>query len=464
MIDGNEAAWDPLVSVYITNHNYARFIQQAIQSVLDQSMRDYELIIIDDGSTDHSRDIIEGFSDLPHVKIIYQEQKGLNVTNNIALRVARGRYLIRLDADDYLDPNALLVLSTAMEADPELGLIFPDYYMVDVDGHILSLERRHDFDREVSLFDQPAHGACTMIRKESLLSVGGYDEGYSCQDGYDLWIKFIDKYRVTNVNLPLFYYRQHGSNLTRNEDRLLDTRAAMKRKAVEEKHPFLRALAMIPVRGVRHDPGCIALRELGGRPTLDRLLDACSSAESVVGVVVTSSDEAVEEYVTFLAKSGADVTFVRRPDELARMNVPLDRTAELVLADPRVQTLNAEVLVTLSPYAPFVRAKSIDEGVHNLTIFDADSSVGVRPESALLFRHTGHGMEPILDQSQFTRLEREALWRNTGSLYVDRVRSVEENGALAHRRVSHVVLSPREAHSIGSEFDWEIAEFLAQRG
>ena len=100
-------AHSPLVTVYITNHNYGRYIEQAIQSVLRQTQRDFELIIIDDGSTDNSREVIERYAEHRQVVTIFQQNKGLNVTNNIALRAARGKYVMRLDADDYLDDHAL---------------------------------------------------------------------------------------------------------------------------------------------------------------------------------------------------------------------------------------------------------------------------------------------------------------------------------------------------------------------
>src|SRR5437867_4568566 len=92
----------PLVTVYITSHNYGQFIYESIESVLNQTMKDYELIIIDDGSTDNSRDIIAQYDGRANMQVIYQQQKGLTVSNNIALRLARGKYLMRLDADDYL--------------------------------------------------------------------------------------------------------------------------------------------------------------------------------------------------------------------------------------------------------------------------------------------------------------------------------------------------------------------------
>ena len=97
----------PLVTVYITkNYNYGSYIKEAI-SVLNQSFKDIELIIIDDGSSDNSREIIESYMQLNHVRVIFQKIKGLNITNNIAMRLARGKYLVRLDADDYFREDAI---------------------------------------------------------------------------------------------------------------------------------------------------------------------------------------------------------------------------------------------------------------------------------------------------------------------------------------------------------------------
>lgn len=163
----------PLVTIYITNYNYGKYIKQAIDSVLSQTLDDFELIIIDDGSTDNSKEIIESYSGRSNVQIVYQQNKGLNVTNNVALKLATGKYIVRLDADDFFEKNALQVMTNVLEGDDDLGLVFPDYYLVDEDGNVLHTERRHSFDEDVTLLDMPAHGACTMIRKSFLQILGG---------------------------------------------------------------------------------------------------------------------------------------------------------------------------------------------------------------------------------------------------------------------------------------------------
>ena len=102
--------FSPLITVYITNFNYGRYLNKSIKSVLSQTYLNYELIIIDDGSTDNSKNIIEKYRHLKNVKIIYQKNRGLNFTNNIALNLSRGKYITRLDADDWLDENFLQVM------------------------------------------------------------------------------------------------------------------------------------------------------------------------------------------------------------------------------------------------------------------------------------------------------------------------------------------------------------------
>ena len=161
----------PLVSVYITNHNYGSYLKKAIQSVLNQTLKNFELIIIDDGSTDNSKKIINSYKKNNKIIKIFQKNRGLTVSNNLALRLSKGKYIMRLDADDWLDNNALEVMSNTLERSPNIGLVFPDYFEVDRSGRIINLVRRHDF-KKVKLRDQPAHGACTLIRKDCLEKSG----------------------------------------------------------------------------------------------------------------------------------------------------------------------------------------------------------------------------------------------------------------------------------------------------
>ena len=106
---------DPLVTIYITNYNYGKYLQKSIESVLNQTFKNFELIIIDDGSTDSSKSIISKFKNNSKIRVVYQKNKGLNQSNNLALKISKGRFIIRLDADDWLDIRALEILVNAID-------------------------------------------------------------------------------------------------------------------------------------------------------------------------------------------------------------------------------------------------------------------------------------------------------------------------------------------------------------
>lgn len=451
-----------LVSVYITNYNYASFLRQSIESVLQQTLSDFELLIIDDGSTDNSRDIIESYRNVPNVIIINQQNRGLNVTNNIAMRASHGKYLMRLDADDFLDPHALMILSDALERDQELGMVFPDYFLVDEYGNVLNIERRNSFKDGVSLMDMPAHGACTMIRKSYLESVGGYDEEFMCQDGYELWIKFSTRYKVLNVPTPLFYYRQHGKNLTSNEQRILTTRFRIKEKHLEKDaitKPI--AVAILPVRETPVNSGNLALKSLGSKNVLQCKIDELIQAKNISLLVVSSPAEEVEELVARLYGNNPKVKFHKRDKSLARLNTGLVETIDTVLNFDPVAKLSPEVMVTASVEFPFVTAPEYDDAINTLVLFNTESLITVRADNNVFYQHHGSGMEAILGMDKFSKLEREILYRYAGGVIVTRTSAFRKSKSLITGVVGHTIISQKSAHRIQTAFDLQVAERIA---
>lgn len=448
----------PKITVYITNYNYGKYIKQAIESVLEQTLQDFELIIIDDGSTDDSKAIIEQYKDLPQVKIIYQQNRGLNITNNIALRASKGKYIMRLDADDYLEPSALLVMSNLLEQDPELGLVFPDYYMVDANGKILEVHQRHDFKHKVSLLDQAAHGACTMIRTAFLSNLGGYNESYTCQDGYELWVKFTQNYKVQNVNVPLFYYRQHGNNLTSNEQRILRTRARINANYIEEGAITIRGLGVIPVRDGKQS---IGFKMLKGQSLLDRKIQDAIACKQLKTVVVTAASDYVRDYLEEHYKDEPKLQFIHRPEALTRLNTTLTDSISHVLdaVDPDGTAFDAIAILALE--YPLLSTFQMDDAINTMFLFGSDSLISVRLENSMFFQHHGEGMIPILNQNRFTKLEREALYRHVGGITVVKRPSFDkEQESLLVGKVGHMIVDQVASSGIFSKLDLEIAAYL----
>ena len=450
----------PLVSIYITNFNYGQFIKKAIDSVLNQSYSNIELIIIDDGSTDHSKEIIESYQHHPTIQIIYQTNRGLNVTNNVAIRASNGKYIMRLDADDFLDASAIEKMTGVLETHPEIGLVFPDYYYIDEEDQIIGQEKRHDFDNEVTLYDQPAHGACTLIRKDNLIAVGGYNESYNCQDGYELWVKFINHFKVTNYSEPLFYYRQHGKNLTRNENRILDTRASINANYIKSQRQETATLAIIPVRGNEKDAAFI---KLNGVSLLERKIEAAMHAENIKKIVISSPNQKVEYLLNEFKNNNKPIEFHHRKSEQARYNTTLNPAVDEILQLEIKAGNNYAAIVILTVEYPFVPPHKIDDAIHTLLLFGSDALIGVRADNSVFYQHHGDGLHPIMNRDKYTKLEREALFKQVGGINVVKTSSFEKSKAVITGKIGHMVMDQRSSLGIFSDFDLEMAQLIANK-
>lgn len=448
-----------LVTVYVTNFNYGKYIQQAIASVFNQTFTDWELIIIDDGSTDNSSEIIDQYTAHPKVKVIYQKNRGLNVTNNIAIRASKGKYIMRLDADDYLDQNALLVMANKLENSEDLGLVFPDYFLIDKEGEILNIERRNSFKENVSVLDQPAHGACTMIRKSSLESVGGYDEEFGCQDGYELWVKFTAKFKVENIETPLFYYRQHGKNLTSNETRILNTRAKIKEKYITYSTQNKSvSLAIVPIRDSVVDSNQLSFRKLKGKSVLELKLEELLKAKHLDKILISSPGDQIEAFITQAYPNSSKLIFHKRDKEDTQLNIGLVSTIESILEYPPIQILQPETLLVVSTEYPFTNATDYDDAINTINIFETDSLISVRKDSNVYYQHHGNGMTAILGMDKFSKLEREILYQYAGGIIVSKVNSFKKSKQLINGTVGHITISQKSAFRIQTDFDFSLAE------
>ncbi|MCP4376541.1 MAG: hypothetical protein GY794_10265, partial [bacterium] len=280
----------------------------------------------------------------------------------------------------------------------DIGLVYPDYYHVDEGGEVIEIVRREKLDDETQLLDLPAHGACTMFRRDLLREVGGYIEDFTCQDGYELWLRFVRKYKPFNVNLPLFYYRRHGANLTENSARILSTRREIKAKFVRDYHkdakPKVLAVILASARSVC--PEMHPMVELNGKPLIWYTLSQAVAAESLDRVVLSSEDDQTMEY----AKQFEKIEVIKRPDQLAGVNV---RTCDIVkgIIDElqTTQDYRPDVVAVLYANTPLRKAYHIDKAVNTMMIFDVDSVISIQEELAPCYQHRQFGLTPINDVS-----------------------------------------------------------------
>lgn len=200
-----------LVSVIITAHNYARYVERAIRSAMAQSLdRDsYEIIVIDDASTDETPLILENYKD--EVRMFRMEKNvGLAQVRNFGIQKAKGQFVVFLDADDYFQNDILKVQSVFLVENNRLDAVAVDYYLVNDFG---------DHIEWVSSDERPI--ACgIMFRKDRLYDVGLYDTEFRAREDEDFRIRFLKKYNIYNIILPLYRYRRHDNNLTNNTEEM----------------------------------------------------------------------------------------------------------------------------------------------------------------------------------------------------------------------------------------------------
>jgi len=210
-----------MVSLIITTYNYAQYVERAIRSAIDQTMgnEDYEVIVVNDCSTDNTREVLENFSNEIRVYNL-EENLGLAGARNFGIKKAKGQFIIFLDADDYIHKDLLRVQKLFLEENNTLDAVSVDYYLVDERGKHM---------QHVNAEENPI--ACgIMFRKDFLYNIGLYDEGFRAREEEDLRIRWREKYNIYNIILPLYRYRMHESNLTKNHDEMEKHRELLKSK------------------------------------------------------------------------------------------------------------------------------------------------------------------------------------------------------------------------------------------
>lgn len=416
----------PLVTVYVPCCNYGRYLRQCVESVFCQLYRNWELIIVDEASTDETEKIAKELCRLNPEKTIYIRHTkaiGLQKLANSVLKLAQGKYMVRLDADDWLDECALLLMITKLEATPDIGIVYGNYFYTSQDGTILGMERRNKLGYEDKVGYIPPHGACTMFRTRSLKAVGGYSEDVDAQDGWELWYKLYKRIGALSLDVPIFYYRQHGEALTRNTNRLLEARTRIFNKLaanLEGDYKFTN-VAVIPVKESYPGFDGVPYRLFKGVSLLEKAILSAAHSEKITHVVVASQSKNVLDYAEQLERGGRvppHIRFLRSTGERAERNVQIrDLLINVGENFSKLNGIHPDVIAFLSMHAVNRRSVHIDKAINVLRITESDAVVSVQEEREPMFSHGEIGLK-LLNPGRFEELsfDRERLYRFNGSL------------------------------------------------
>lgn len=210
------------VSVVMSVYNGERFLEEAVDSILGQTYRDLELIVIDDGSTDRSSAILERRArDDPRLRVFRQANVGLTRSLNRGVERATGEFIARMDADDVADPKRIESQVAFMETHPDVGLLGTGFHEIDGAGRILGVKSFPTDDRslrETLIRYNPFFHASVMLRRDVFATVGLYDPGWPYVEDYELWLRVARRYRVANLAEPLGMRRYDGANISIRRD------------------------------------------------------------------------------------------------------------------------------------------------------------------------------------------------------------------------------------------------------
>lgn len=200
----------PSTSIIITNYNNAPYVGRAIRSCLKQTEK-AEIIVVDDCSTDNSAEVLYGYGDKIK-RVMLSENVGVAGASNEGIKAASGDYIMRVDADDYINAHMVEIFSQVLEWNKGIGFVY---------GDLLKVTNREEVIERVNLDTLDAvkrHGAGILFRKSYLEAIGLYDAKLRNAEDHDLIQRYIKNWDGFHLPLPLYRYRQHDNNMTKDEE------------------------------------------------------------------------------------------------------------------------------------------------------------------------------------------------------------------------------------------------------
>jgi glycosyltransferase involved in cell wall biosynthesis len=366
----------PLVSVVMPVRNASRWLGEAIDSVVRQTLSDLELLVIDDGSTDETPQILSDWLCRDgRIRLLRQQDLGLVAALNYGLAEARGPFLARLDADDCAAPERLERQIRVLDNDPSIGLLGSWAQRIDEHGRPRgNLKPKTDPEQLVDIlaYANPFIHSTIMLRTEIARGLGGYRTAFEAAEDYDLWLRMSEVTRLANVAEPLVQYRRHGANVTT-------------RKVIRQS--FSVRLAQ-RAAWIRRQTGCDPATDLASAPDW-RLPQALSSFYA-------------EDVVTYRLFDFADSDFANRNRE-ADFSPLVERLSQLNHAE---RGLAALAMINHLRHAPAAAAS------RTLRVFA--QLIWQRPRMALLAARCLHSRSGLALHGTSRDLTHMAAGKDTG--------------------------------------------------
>jgi glycosyltransferase involved in cell wall biosynthesis len=207
----------PLISVIMAVYNAERYLDRSIDSILGQSLENYELIVVNDASTDDSKAKLDAFRD-PRIRLLNgTERLGLTKSLNMGIEYSRGRYIARMDADDIAHPDRLEKQLSYLMVNSDTGIVGTNFYEIDesdsILGEVYLPQSDKEIRRKIFRFNPFCHSS-VMIPRKVFETIGLYEEEFMYAQDYELWFRILEKYKGANLDDLLMKRRKHVGTLS----------------------------------------------------------------------------------------------------------------------------------------------------------------------------------------------------------------------------------------------------------
>ena len=273
-----------LISIVIPCFNQAKYLDESIESVRAQTHSSKELIVIDDGSTDNTAQVVSRY---PDVKLVRQSNMGLAAARNSGIKASSGDYLVFLDADDYLEPNALAAGLGCLKKYPECAFAWGRYRIRNAQGKVCEpgqiSDRHGDAYARLLCGNHIAMHATVIYRREPLKIVGGFDARLSACEDYDLYLRIARRFSIVSHEEVVAEYRRHADNMSLDSPMMLAAalRALEAQRAYVDDNPNYKVAYASGIRFWKHFYGVRCLRKIARELREFRFADARGDAAAL---------------------------------------------------------------------------------------------------------------------------------------------------------------------------------------
>lgn len=363
-----------LVSIIITNYNYGKYLHRCIRSCLNQKLNanEFEVILVDDFSNKDNIDhIVNEYKSLPNFRLIKNKKNlGVAESSNNAIKKANGKYVVRVDSDDYVTNEFANILSYYLNEHPEKLGIACDYFLVDDFGKKIS---------RVSSKKKPI--SCgIMYNKKKLIKAGLYNKKFKHREEEELRARLGEVYKIHHINLPLYRYRMHNTNKTKSDDYVNKFRLRINKI---KKYKFLNKyknhkllkniLIIIPARGGSKRLKNKNLYIFKDKPMIYWAINAAKKTIFKNNLYVSSENKKIIE----TSKKFGTKT-INRPIYLSKDNTfKIDVIRHAVETIEKKTKKKASLVISLQANSPEIQSTDIDEIIIHLIKFKLQEVISV---------------------------------------------------------------------------------------